>query len=226
MKKAVFEDKRFAHRRARPVAVDRLAGRRGQAAAISLTAFPSTATTTTKWTPWPRQVVEHFCAELESPTKTSAAGPSGPASSPSGFHIAMGSFTGATPDGRYAGDVLGNGITPTNGNARARAHGRDELGDQAPHRRWSTNGANLNMRFPGQEDQAGKPHCLSSRPTSRKAAPRCSSICSTQCGPRATRRSHPEKYRDLIVRVSGYSAEFTGLARSRRMRSSANGIRF
>jgi pyruvate-formate lyase len=28
---------------------------------------------------------------------------------------------------------------------------------------------------------------------------------------RAAQR-HPEKYRDLIVRVSGYSAEFTGLS--------------
>ena len=31
-----------------------------------------------------------------------------------GFHITMGAFTGATPDGRGAGEILGNGITPSN----------------------------------------------------------------------------------------------------------------
>ena len=63
-----------------------------------------------------------------------------------GFHIAMGSFTGASADGRSAGNVLGNGATPTNGNAT-----------QGPTAVINTitklslkkvfNGANLNLRF-------------------------------------------------------------------------------
>jgi len=39
-----------------------------------------------------------------------------------GFHISMGAFTGATPDGRPAGSVFGNGITPQQRPCRQRSH--------------------------------------------------------------------------------------------------------
>jgi formate C-acetyltransferase len=62
------------------------------------------------------RVMAHFCERL-GPHRNFRGGAFWRGSSPWGFHLAMGSFTGATPDGRSAGDILGNGITPSNGRA-------------------------------------------------------------------------------------------------------------
>ncbi|HQK27457.1 MAG TPA: pyruvate formate lyase family protein, partial [Smithellaceae bacterium] len=62
------------------------------------------------------RVMDHYCDVL-SGYRNFRGGFFWPGVFSVGFHITMGAFTGATPDGRFAGDVLGNGITPTTGNA-------------------------------------------------------------------------------------------------------------
>jgi formate C-acetyltransferase len=154
------------------------------------------------------KVASHFCDVL-SKHRNYRGGTFWPGIFSVGFHIAMGAFTGATPDGRSAGDNLGNGITPTNGNAITGPTAVMNSVAKLPIR-LVTNGANLNMRFQGRKirpenlmaliktffDNGGTQvqfNMLDS--ATLREAQKC-----------------PEKYRDLIVRVSGYSAEFTGLS--------------
>ena len=154
------------------------------------------------------QVIEHFCAVLK-PYKNFRGGAFWPGIFSVGFHIAMGSFTGATPDGRAAGDVLGNGITPTNGTARQGPTAVMNSVTKLPMG-LVTNGANLNMRFPGTKISLDNLTALI-KTYFEKGGPQVQFNMLDSAILRAAQR-HPEKYRDLIVRVSGYSAEFTGLS--------------
>ncbi|MCK7468170.1 MAG: hypothetical protein MZU91_08640 [Desulfosudis oleivorans] len=65
--------------------------------------------------------------------------------------------------------------------------------------------------LPGQEDQHGKPRDSHHDLFHERAARRCSSTWWIRRSS-GKRSRHPEKHRDLFVRVSGYSAEFTGLS--------------
>jgi len=73
-----------------------------------------------------------------------------------------------------------------------------------------TNGANLNMRFPGTKISLDNLTALI-KTYFEKGGPQVQFNMLDSAILRAAQR-HPEKYRDLIVRVSGYSAEFTGLS--------------
>ena len=126
-----------------------------------------------------------------------------------GFHIAMGAFTGATPDGRFAGDVLGNGITPTTGNAAsgptAIMNSVAKLGVDRVF-----NGINLNMRFQGKKISTENLTALVRAFFKLGGKQVQFNMLDSEVLRDAQR--HPEKHRDLFVRVSGYSAEFTGLS--------------
>ncbi|MGD0276214.1 MAG: pyruvate formate lyase family protein, partial [Syntrophales bacterium] len=93
------------------------------------------------------QVMNHFCDVLAK-HKNFRGGAFWPGIFSVGFHLAMGSFTGATPDGRNAGDILGNGLTPTDGNALSGPTAVMNSITRLPLKRLY-NGANLNMRFSG-----------------------------------------------------------------------------
>jgi len=121
----------------------------------------------------------------------------------------MGAFTAATPDGRASGDVLGNGLTPTTGNEQ---HGPTAVINSVtklPLRRV-TNGANLNLRLPGKNT---RPETLRSFIRSyfdRGGFQVQFNMVDSEVLREAQAR--PRNYRDLIVRVSGYSAHFIGLS--------------
>jgi pyruvate formate-lyase/glycerol dehydratase family glycyl radical enzyme len=154
------------------------------------------------------RVLNHFCDALAK-HRNYRDGYFWPGVFSVGFHVAMGAFTAATPDGRFAGDVLGNGLTPTTGNALAGATAVMNSVTRLPVERVP-NGVNLNLRFQGNSlkpqvlvhlirtyfDEGGfqvQFNMLDSR-VLRDA------------------QADPQKYRDLVVRVSGYSALFTGLS--------------
>ena len=156
------------------------------------------------------RVVEHYCDVLAE-YRNFRGGFFWPGIFSVGFHITMGAFTAATPDGRFAGDVLGQRHNPDDRQRRIRAHRDHEFGDKAP-RGKAAQRRQPEHALPGEKDQHGEPGGPHHGPTSRRAGRRSSSTWST---PRfcATPSVHPEKHRDLFVRVSGYSAEFTGLER-------------
>ena len=207
VKKAVFEDKRFTM----PELVGWLATDWLDAEdkrRYFLTRLPKYGNDNDAVDAEAVRVIEHFCDVLK-PYRNFRGGAFWPGIFSVGFHIAMGSFTGATPDGRAAGDVLGNGITPTNGTAKAGPTAVMNSVTKLPIR-LVTNGANLNMRFPGAKIATANLIMLIRTYFSNGGTQVQFNMLDTAVL-RAAQR-HPEKYRDLIVRVSGYSAEFTGLS--------------
>jgi len=126
-----------------------------------------------------------------------------------GFHVAMGAFTGATPDGRWAGDVLGNGLTPPTGNAISGATAVMNSVTKLPLERLY-NGANLNMRFAGA---LVNPEVLVDlvKAYFEKGGfqVQFNMVDSSEM---VDAQEHPGAHRDLVVRVSGYSAQFIDLS--------------
>ncbi len=134
---------------------------------------------------------------------------------PVSANVPLGAQTGATPDGRYAGTPVADGVSPsagmdTNGpTASANSVAKLDHG-------IASNGTLFNMKFHpsalegksglesfvalirGYFDQKGMHMQFNvvSRETLRDA------------------QAHPEKYKSLVVRVAGYSALFTTLSKS------------
>ena len=126
-----------------------------------------------------------------------------------GFHLAMGSFTAATPDGRAAGDVLGNGVTPTNGTASSGATAVMNSVAKLPLERLY-NGANLNMRFPGERlDAEILTDLVMGYFESGGFQVQFNMVDSALL---RDAQVSPDAHRDLVVRVSGYSAQFIDLS--------------
>jgi formate C-acetyltransferase len=153
------------------------------------------------------QVVGHFCDELGK-YKNFRNGAFWPGIFSVGFHLAFGSFTAATPDGRYSGDVLGNGLSPTTGNE---LNGPTAVMNSIVKLPLSRiyNGANLNMRFSGKRTHPEKLSALI-KTYFQKGGMQIQFNMLDSAMLKAA-KANPEKYRDLVVRVSGYSALFTGL---------------
>ncbi len=130
-------------------------------------------------------------------------------------HAPGGALTGATPDGRYAGETLADGTMSP-------AQGKDAQGptallrsamaiDQIPFQATL-----LNMKF--------HPSALKSTEDLRKLSDLIKTYFSfggkhvqfnvIDKETLVDAQKHPERYRDLIIRVAGYSAYFVQLTRS------------
>lgn len=155
-----------------------------------------------------RKVLEHFCGEVIKHDNF-RGGKFWPGVFSVGFHIAMGAFAGASADGRRAGDVLGNGVTPTNGNALKGPTAVSNSITKLPLG-LARNGLNLNMRFNPSRLSESAFHSLMKSYIKNGGYQVQFNMADTDMLRAA--QSDPEKYRDLIVRVSGYSALFTGLS--------------
>ena len=154
------------------------------------------------------RVMHHFCDVLSGHTNY-RGGRFWPGIFSVGFHITMGAFTGATPDGRYAGEVLGNGVTPTEGRAVAGPTALMNSVAKLPLRRV-TNGQNLNMRFDGEKINPAI--FLSLIKTYFNMGGVQVQFNMVGSGMLEAARKDPTKYRDLIVRISGYSGLFVNLS--------------
>ena len=154
------------------------------------------------------KVVDHFCDVLAD-KRNFRGGFFWPGIFSVGFHVTMGAFTAATPDGRFAGDVLGNGVTPTTGNAISGPTAIMNSVTKLPIVRVH-NGANLNMRFQG--NKIGTANLVSLVKGYFRQGGTQVQFNMVDTGVLRDAQARPEKHRDLFVRVSGYSAEFTGLS--------------
>jgi len=154
------------------------------------------------------RVLDHFCDEV-SRLKHYRGGAFWAGVFAVGFHITMGAFAAASADGRHAGEVLGNGLTPTNGNALGGPTAVLNSVTKLPLARVY-NGANLNMRFNALRLRPEILMALMQTYFQRGGVQVQFNMIDTATLKEA--QAHPEQYRDLVVRVSGYSALFTGLS--------------
>lgn len=154
------------------------------------------------------KVMAHFCDCLR-PLRNFRDGAFWPGIFSVGFHLAFGSFTGATPDGRNAGDILGNGVTPSNGRALRGPTAVMNSVTKLPLQ-MATNGVNLNMRFSGKRLDPAVLEALI-RAYFRKGGIQVQfNMIDTDVLRDA--QEHPERYRDLVIRMSGYSVTFVDLS--------------
>ncbi|MGE5358217.1 MAG: glycyl radical protein, partial [Bacteroidales bacterium] len=132
---------------------------------------------------------------------------------PTTAHIALGETTGATPDGRRAGEPLSEGVSPVQGHDRRGPTAVARSIAKLDHAR--TNGTLLNMRV--------DPECLRREGDLHKLAALIRGYFD-QGGHHVQfnvvdRRvledamAHPERHRNLLVRVAGYSDYFVLLSR-------------
>ena len=129
-------------------------------------------------------------------------------------HVYFGSVTGATPDGRRAGEPLSDGISPVQGADRNGPTAVVKSAAKIDHAR--TGGTLLNQKFTPQllkgDDGLGKVAELV-RSYFRLGGHHIQFNVVTAATLHAA-QAEPEKYRDLIVRVAGYSDYFCDLTRA------------
>ncbi len=127
-------------------------------------------------------------------------------------NVAMGKVVGALPDGRRAGEPLNNGVSPATGAERNGATACINSMSKLPSI-WFSRGAIFNMRL--------SPEILKTREGRKRACGLIKTLFENNqyhiqfnvVGTDTLRdaQANPENYRDLMVRVAGYSAFFAPL---------------
>lgn len=133
-----------------------------------------------------------------------------------GNHVVDGLFLGATPDGRRRGAPISNGVSPSN---LVKPSGGPQAGMRSAAKIppvLASSGIALNVRFHPSfiKDARGLDTFTALLKTyfalgGMHLQPNFVSLETLRDAQR-----HPDRYRDLIVKVSGYSACFTDLGRS------------
>ena len=160
-----------------------------------------------------KDVAEFFCREVTK-HQSIRGGHFRPSFYSYGTHVLDGQFLGATPDGRMAGEAISNGISPANAREKKGPTAVLKSAAKLEHRLIS-NGNALNLRL--------LPSLVQDEGTLRKVASLVETyfhlggmhlqfnVVSRQTLEDA--QKHPQDHRDLVVRVSGYSAFFTDLGK-------------
>jgi len=126
-------------------------------------------------------------------------------------HVYFGSVTGATPDGRKAWEPLSDGISPAQGADRRGPTAVIKSAARMDHAR--TGGTLLNQKFTprvveGEEGLSNMAHLVRSY---FKLDGHHIQFNVVTAETLREAQAHPEKHRDLIVRVAGYSDYFCDL---------------
>jgi formate C-acetyltransferase len=156
-------------------------------------------------------VAELFCREV-SKWDNFRGGKYNPGIYSTSLHLAFGTFTGASADGRKSRDTLSNGVGPT--------HGRDTNGPTAIlnsvkklKNELMTNGHSLILAF--------HPNNLERE----IFVPLVKTYCEPEGGFQiqfnvigketlCEAQEHPQKYQGLVVRIAGYSVYFTEISKA------------
>jgi len=131
---------------------------------------------------------------------------------PTTVHIYFGKMTGATPDGRKASEPLSEGISPVQGADRFGPTAVVKSAAKIDHLR--TGGTLLNQKFTPQllaDEEGIDKLCHLIRAYFKMDGHHMQFNVVTADTLREAQK-HPEKFRDLIVRVAGYSDYFVDLS--------------
>jgi len=126
-------------------------------------------------------------------------------------HVYFGSVTGATPDGRKAWEPLSDGISPVQGADRKGPAAAIRSAARMDHAR--TGGTLLNQKFSPQvvEGEAGLGHLAQLVRSYFKMDGHHIQFNVVTAETLLAAQREPDKHRDLIVRVAGYSDYFCDL---------------
>ncbi len=133
---------------------------------------------------------------------------------PTTVHVYFGSVMGATPDGRRAREPLSEGISPVQGADR---HGPTAvIKSVAKMDHVRTGGTLLNQKFTPQllQDEAGQDKLVHLIRTYFKLNGHHIQFNVVDAATLRAAQKNPEQYRDLIVRVAGYSDYFCDLGKT------------
>ena len=133
---------------------------------------------------------------------------------PTTVHVYFGSVTGATPDGRLAWTPLSEGISPVQGADRCGPTAVIQSAARMDHLR--TGGTLLNQKFTPQllRDDAGLDRLVQLVRTYFKLDGHHVQFNVVDAATLRAAQQTPEQYRNLIVRVAGYSDYFCDLGRA------------
>ncbi|MDP8222186.1 MAG: pyruvate formate lyase family protein [Candidatus Lernaella stagnicola] len=160
-----------------------------------------------------KEVAEFFCREVAA-RQTQRGGPFRPGFFSYGMHVLEGLFLGATPDGRRAGEPISNSFSPANGSERQGPTAMLRSIAKIDHRLIS-NGCAVNVKFLpalfATDERLDKMTALVRAFFAEGGMELQPNVIDNETLRDA--QKHPDKYRDLVIRVSGYSAYFTDLGR-------------
>jgi formate C-acetyltransferase len=130
---------------------------------------------------------------------------------PTTVHVYFGSVTGALPDGRKAGEPLSEGISPVQGADRQGPTAVLKSAAKMDH--IKTGGTLLNQKFSPQllSDEEGIAQLANLIRTYFRMDGHHIQFNVVTAETLREAQKHPEKHRNLIVRVAGYSDYFVGL---------------
>ncbi len=133
---------------------------------------------------------------------------------PTTCHVYFGTVTGATPDGRYAGTPLSEGISPVQGADRHGPTAVIKSAAKMDHVR--TGGTLLNQKFAPRllADDTGLDSLVQLIRTYFRLGGHHIQFNVVDAATLRAAQINPEQYRTLIVRVAGYSDYFCDLSRA------------
>jgi formate C-acetyltransferase len=133
---------------------------------------------------------------------------------PTTVHVYFGSVMGATPDGRRAGEPLSEGVSPVQGADRHGPTAVIKSVAKMDHAR--TGGTLLNQKFTPQllNDDEGLNRLVQLVRTYFKLDGHHIQFNVVDAATLRAAQKNPEQYRDLIVRVAGYSDYFCDLGQA------------
>ncbi|WP_216636493.1 choline trimethylamine-lyase [Endozoicomonas ascidiicola] len=130
------------------------------------------------------------------------------------FNTPLGSMVGATPDGRHSGKPLSDGMSPTQGADRfgptAVIKSVSKINVEAMSLGMSHNFKLVKGSLDTRQGEEGITHLLRAASMMGNAQMQFNYIDNAQL---KAAQNNPELYRDLIVRVAGYSAFFVELCK-------------
>lgn len=160
-----------------------------------------------------REITKTFCDTVMS-KKAWRGGPYRASFFSYGMHVLDGNFLGATPNGRKAGEPTSNSLSPSNGVEKNGPTAILKSCAKIDHTKIA-NGCSLNIKMLPtllrDEERRKKFASLIKAYFKMGGSQVQFNIVDSQILIDA--QKHPEKYRDLVVRVSGYCAYFTDLGK-------------